>query len=337
MRNHSPTNISRGDFLTTLAAASAAVLSPACKTLRTEVTSHPEAPHSRIIDAHQHLWDLEQLHLPWLQKADPKIAKSFSPADYRAATEGLPIRAVYMEVAVAEDQLDWEARLLQELIQSQSTQTFAAVLSGRPASPDFADYLERCMDKGMLKGIRRILHDPETPRGTCLEADFLKGIRLLGEKKLTFDVCIRPRELRDVVTLATECPDTQFVLDHCGNADSKAFQANPAAKPAHTAVEWQKSMEAIAKRPNVACKISGVVEPMSAGWTPEDLAPVVNHCLDTFGSDRVLFSSNWPVCLLGGTLRQWVDALAKITASRPATDRAKLWADNASRIYGLDA
>lgn len=335
MQNHPPQSPTRRNFVQTLAAASASLLAPACRTVppKTEATTGISA--TPIIDAHQHLWDLEKLHLPWLQNANPKIAKTFSPSDYKAATEGLSIRAVYMEVAVAENQLDWEAQLLQDLIQSNSTQTFAAVLSGRPASPDFPDYLNRCMDRRLLKGIRRILHDPETPRGTCLEQDFIQGIRLLGKKELTFDLCIRPRELRDVVTLATECPDTQFILDHCGNADAKAFQANPQAKPAHTASEWQRSMEAIAKKPNVACKISGIIEPMSAGWTPEDLAPIVNHCLDAFGSDRVLFSSNWPVCLLGGSLRQWVDALAKITENRPQSDRTKLWADNAKRIYKL--
>lgn len=336
MIQSTPEHPNRREAIRTLAAASAGFLASACKTLHPGAKPVSSAPSSLIIDAHQHLWDLDQLHLPWLQEADPKIAKNFLPGDYQQATEGLPVRAVYMEVAVADDQLDWEAKLVQDLIASKSSQTFAAVLSGRPAEPDFGDYLDRCMDKGTLKGIRRILHVPETPRGTCLEAEFIKGVQLLGKRDLTFDVCIRARELPDLVKLASECPDTQFVLDHCGNADPKAFQSNPASKPAHSAAEWLKSMEAIARKPNVACKISGIIEPMSAGWAPEDLAPVVNHCLDAFGSDRVLFSSNWPVCLLGGSLRQWVDALAKITENRSAEDRAKLWAGNATRIYKLE-
>jgi predicted TIM-barrel fold metal-dependent hydrolase len=96
-------------------------------------------------------------------------------------------------------------------------------------------------------------------------------------------------------------------------------------------------MEAIAKMPNVACKISGIIEPMSAGWTTEDLEPIINHCFDHFGPERVLFSSNWPVCLLGGSLHAWVNALAQVTARRPASERAKLWAENAKRIYRLEA
>jgi L-fuconolactonase len=339
MKKTAPTAITRRSFVHAFTAATALEMLSACRSIpeHSAKKAPPLAPHESIVDAHQHLWDLNHLELPWLQKADPKIAKSFLPAAYKEATEGLPVRTVYMEVAVAENQLEREAKWVEELITSGTSQTMAAILSGRPSDPQFGEYLSRCMDRKLLKGIRRILHDPETPRGTCLEADFIRGVRLLGERNLTFDVCIRPRELRDVVTLASECPDTQFILDHCGNADPKAFQTNPKAKPNHTALEWQRSMEAIAKKPNVACKISGIIEPMASGWDVEDLAPVVNHCLDLFGSDRVLFSSNWPVCLLGGSLRQWVDALAQITANRPANDRAKLWSENAARIYKLEA
>jgi L-fuconolactonase len=337
MKKNTSIPATRRDFLQALTALSATHLFSACQSVtgRSGKSVETKAPYRLIVDAHQHLWDLNELELPWLQKADPRIAKTFLSDAYQEATEGLPVRAMYMEVAVADTQLEREAKWIEGLITSGTTQTVAAVLSGRPSHPEFAEYLDRCMDQTLLKGIRRILHDADIPRGTCLEPDFIRGIQLLGKKGLTFDVCIRPRELRDVVTLASECPETQFVLDHCGNGDPKAFQTSPKAKPNHSAAEWQRSIEAIAKKPNVACKISGVMEPMSEGWTAEDLAPVVNHCLDAFGSDRVLFSSNWPVCLLGGSLRQWVDALALITANRPETDRSKLWAENAKRIYKL--
>jgi L-fuconolactonase len=288
-----------------------------------------------ILDTHQHLWDTRQQQLPWLAGAPEILRRNYLPADYDAATEGLPVRALYMEVDVAETHLDGEAEALRRLCTSKSSKTFAAVLGGRPSSERFEDYLKRHSEGGFLKGLRRVLHTPETPRGLCLEKDFVRGIRALGKLGLTFDLCMRPGELNDAAALAAECPDTTLVLDHCGNADPKAFLRASPSQPAHRAEDWQRAIDRLALQRNVQCKISGVIEGMPDGWTPEQLSPVVNHCLDTFGPDRVMFGSNWPVCLLGGSLRSWVKALEEIVAVRPPAERAKLWAQNARRIYQL--
>jgi L-fuconolactonase len=110
---------------------------------------------------------------------------------------------------------------------------------------------------------------------------------------------------------------------------------SPPGEPAHRAEDWQRAIERLALKRNVHCKISGVIESLPGGWTTEQISPVVNHCLDTFGPDRVVFGSNWPVCLLGGTLRNWVKALGEIVAARAPAERSKLWAENALRIYRL--
>jgi L-fuconolactonase len=240
-----------------------------------------------------------------------------------------------MEVDVAEDNLDLEAEALRRLCASGSSQTFAAILGGRPASDRFEEYLKRHSEGGFLKGLRRVLHNPETPRGLCLERDFVHGIRALGKHGLTFDLCMRAGELSDAASLAAECPDTTLILDHCGNVDAKAFMKSPPSAPSHRAEDWQRAIERLALKRNVHCKISGVIESMPPGWTAEQIAPAVNHCLDAFGPDRVVFGSNWPVCLLGGPLKSWVKALGEIVSVRPQAERAKLWAENAKRIYRL--
>jgi predicted TIM-barrel fold metal-dependent hydrolase len=96
-------------------------------------------------------------------------------------------------------------------------------------------------------------------------------------------------------------------------------------------------MAALASRKNVICKISGVVARVPKDWSAEDLAPIVNYCLDEFGPDRVVFGGDWPVCLQGATLRQWIDALREIVSVRPLADQRKLWSENARRFYTLDA
>ena len=319
-------HLPRRRFLQTLAAAAAV---PSAWSVSNAAGPLPV----EILDTHQHLWDLNKFQMAWLSGAPEVLRKSYGLKEYAEATRGLPVRALYMEVDVAEADLDSEASEARRIGQEGNSQTLAASVGGRPASDKFEDYLKRHGEGGVVKGVRQVLHPADLPRGFCLEEPFVRGIRVLGKLGLTFDLCIRVGELGDAERLAAQCPETHFILDHCGNVDSKAFMKAPPKAPAHAAADWQRAVERMAKLPNVACKISGVIESLPDGWTPEQLAPAVNHCLDVFGPDRVVFGANWPVCLIGGSLRSWVEALSEILAPRPEADRAKLWASNAKRLY----
>ena len=171
-----------------------------------------------IVDTHQHLWDLSRFRLPWLKGA-AKLDRSFLMNDYRRATEGLGVVAsVYMEVNVEPAQQAAEADYVLDLIRRGEKPMVGAVISGRPESNGFATFLARYQDQPAIKGLRRVLHAPDTPRGHCFDARFIAGIRLLGRMGLSFDLCMRPAELGDAVKLVNACPDTTFILDHCGNA-----------------------------------------------------------------------------------------------------------------------
>jgi predicted TIM-barrel fold metal-dependent hydrolase len=289
-----------------------------------------------IVDVHQHLWDLSKLKLPWLDSAPEVLRQTYYLPEYAEATRGLNVKAVYMEVDVAKDQLTAEADHVLELSRSHKAPTIAAVIGGRPEAEDFATYLQRFKGVPELKGVRRVLHSPETPKGYCLEERFVAGVKLLGKQGLSFDLCMRPTELDDALKLTELCPDTRFVVDHCGNADVLAFGSRSSQeKAAHKADAWKAAMERLAKRPNTICKISGIIARLPKGGDAEALAPIVNHCLDAFGSDRVVFGSDWPVCLLGAPLNRWVEMLAQIVRSRPQPDRQALWSANAIKHYGL--
>lgn len=296
-------------------------------------------PDALIVDTHQHLWDLATQKLPWLGGAPEILRHSYRTEEYRAATAGLDVRAIYMEVDVAESALVAEAEFVLGLAQAGQTPTCAAVIGGRPDAPGFAAYLKRFRDNPFFKGVRRVLHSPATPAGYGLKPEFVRGVRLLGEAGKSFDLCMRAPELMDAVKLTEACPSTRFVLDHCGNPDLKCFRApRPGEdKPRHTADSWKRSIDALAKQPNVIGKISGIAASLTRGGGAEDLAPAVNHCLDAFGPDRVVFGGDWPVCLLGATYQQWVTMLRQIIASRPADQQRKLWSANALRYYALKA
>jgi len=292
-----------------------------------------------IIDTHQHLWDISKFKLPWLESASEAIKRSFVTKDYIEATRGLQMKAVYMEVNVDPSQKVLEAEHVIELSKSADHPTIAAVIGGIPTSEEFKDYAMRFKGNPYVKGVRRVLHDPDVKAGTCLSEIFVKNMRLLGELGMSFDLCMRPNELMDGVKLADQCPDTRFIVDHCGNADPKAFGAEGEKgidEAWHKAEPWKKAIAELAKRKNVICKISGVVVRAPQGkWNSEQLAPIVNHCLDEFGAERVVFGSDWPVCLLNAQLRDWVAALKEITSERGRDYQRKLFHDNAERLYKL--
>ncbi len=287
-----------------------------------------------IVDTHQHLWDLNQLKLAWFDPNTPEgkiLGNNFTPKEYAEATKGLNVvKAVYMEVDVVPEQQQKEADYITELCESGKTATCAAVVSGRPNSEGFEKYVKQFKGHKYIKGIRQVLHVPGTPAGYCLEDNFVKGIKLLGDLGLSYDLCVRPEELPDFAKLVDQCPHTRFILDHCGNA-----------KLTHTLAQrnqWKKDMAEIAKRKNLVCKVSGFIAsaPARGKWTIDDLVPVVNHTLDSFGPDRVMFGGDWPVCLLGvEKYGDWLNALKTVVQDRSEDEQKKLFHDNAVRFYGL--
>jgi L-fuconolactonase len=279
-----------------------------------------------LVDTHQHLWDLTKFRLPWHKEGSP-LARSFLMSDYTSATAGLNVvKAVYMEVDVDPEQQTAEAQYILDVCKAGNGPTVAAVISGRPASAGFKKYLEPFKNSRYIKGIRQVLHNPEVPPGYCLSGDFVKGIRLLGELGMSFDICVRPAELADAAKLIDACPDTRFILDHCGNANVQAEDQT----------QWKRDIAAIAQRKKVVGKVSGIVVSARPGtWKVDDLAPIVNHTLNVFGPDRAMFGGDWPVCTLTATYKQWLEALKAIVHDRSEQEQRKLFHDNAVRFYDL--
>jgi len=297
----------------------------------------PDAKRLPIIDTHQHLWDLSKFKPPWLDGAPEILAKSYVTKDFLAATKGLNVvKAVYMEVDVDPQQQVEEARHVIELSKSSDHPTVGAVISGRPNSAGFRDYITQFKDSPYVKGVRQVIHVPSAARGLCLEKQFVKSIQLLGELGMSFDLCMRPTELSDGWKLAKQSPNTRFVVDHCGNADPHAFLKKTDEEVWHKPDQWRRDISRLAKQDNVICKISGIVaRAPKTEWTSELLAPIINHCLDEFGTERVVFGGDWPVCLLGCSYRRWVDSLREVIAERPTAEQKRLLNDTAEKFYRM--
>jgi L-fuconolactonase len=286
-----------------------------------------------IVDTHQHLWDLSKFKLRWLSAP---LDRSFITKDYLEATQGLNVvKAVYMEVAVPPSQRLQEGEYVIELCRQPGSVTCAAVIAAPPGEDSFVQYIIPFVGSPYVKGVRGSF----SSASQMSDKQVIRNLDLLGGLGMRFDLNVPPASLAEAAQLVSECPDTRFVLDHCGNADPVAFfpAGRTLPRPAqHSREQWQRDIGKLAAKSNVICKISGIVSrvpgtPLAA----EDLAPIINHCLDAFGPDRVVFAGDWPVCLRGMPLRDWVGLLQAVVAHRPEQDQRKLFHDNAVKFYAL--
>ena len=325
--------LDRRRFLLSTAAGALAVAAPGSQA-RAESPALPESPVAAnpipIVDTHQHLWDLDKFNLPWC-KDNATLNRSFVTSHYLKATQGLNVvKTVYMEVDVTPTQQVQEAEYVLDLCRTRGNPMVGAVISGRPGSEAFAEYIGKFKGSEFIKGVRQVLHGDGDPKGFCLGAQFVKSVQLLGELGMCFDLCMRPDELGDADKLVAQCPKTRFVVDHCGNLD-----VNEGNTPRRRA--WEDGLKALAQRPNTVCKISGIIATAKPGWTVDQVQRNFQFAMETFGPDRRMFAGDWPVCTLGASLAEWINALKKMTANMgmSATDQKKLFHDNAVKFYGL--
>ena len=293
-----------------------------------------------IIDTHQHLWVRSVLDLEWTKGAG-SLDDDFPIERYAREAAGRGVaKTIYMEVNCRLEQQQCEVDYVVGLCARDDNPMCAVIAGGDPASPDFADFAHVLADDRYVVGTRRVLHNNDKPPGSCLEPAFVANVQMLGELGLTFDLCLRPAELADGIELVDRCPQTTFIVDHCGNADPYVVNGQESAEPgstyAHDAGQWRDDMQALAAQTNVYCKISGIIARVRQDWQVTDLAPTVDHCLDRFGPERVIFGGDWPVCTLGAPLADWIVALRQIISHRSTDDQRKLFYDNAARLFGLE-
>jgi predicted TIM-barrel fold metal-dependent hydrolase len=278
----------------------------------------------KIIDTHQHLLYPDRFRYPWCKGLDSLDAKPFRLEEYRKAAEGTGItETVFMEVDVDSSQMKAEAEFFLEFADERDTGIIGVIASSRPEQKDFSAYLESIIHP-RLKGLRRILHTE--PDELSRSAHFAKNIGLLAPHQLTFDLCLLPRQLPLGAELLRRTPAVQFVLDHCGIPNVKDNALDP----------WREHIRALSQFPNLACKVSGVVaycDPQRV--TAAAIRPFVEHCIECFGWDRVLFGGDWPVCTLTSSLGRWVEIAKEIFGEESSERQEKFFSKNAERIYRL--
>ncbi len=273
----------------------------------------------RILDTHLHLVYQDRLSYPWLANS-PKLNRQWTAESYWAEAAPLGIEAaLHMEVDVAEPQMLEESAFVLGL----DERILGAIANGRPEHPDFPAHLEKLAGLGRVRGVRRLLqHQPPELSQT---STFIANVALLPSFGMTFDLCVKSHELDVARRLAAACPEVQFILDHCGNPKIAEREWD----------SWAEPMAGIARLPNVVCKVSGILANVREGWTVADLRPYVEHVIELFGWDRVVFGSDHPVVTLFANLTSWVTAAKEIVSGASEDEKMRLFHRNAERLYRL--
>lgn len=280
----------------------------------------------RVLDSHLHLWDVNTLKYPWLNEA-PAIANSHFLEDYKNATTDIPIeKMVFVQCETEPSQFVDEVSWVSE--QAEIDQRIKGIVSWAPLEKGEAarEDLEKLKKYPLMRGIRRIIQFEEDVN-FCLQPNFIRGVQLLPEYDLRFDICIKGDEqFKNTLELVKQCPDTQFILDHIG----KPFIKEGILE------KWSSYIAELASLPNTVCKVSGlVVEADAEKWTIDDLKPYYEVIVKNFGYNRMIFGGDWPVVNLASDYQTWYKTLIDLNPNASEEELDQLFYENGESFYGV--
>lgn len=278
-----------------------------------------------LLDTHQHLIYADALAYGWTSGIDALAGRSFTLEDYRALTDGLGVeRTLFMEAAVDDARWRDEAPFIAGRARDPASAIVGLIAAIRPEGDEgFQAELERADRLGIV-GYRRVLHVVDD--GLSQTETFRANVRRIGEAGKVFDLCFLARQLPIARALALACENTILVLDHCGVPDIAGGGLDP----------WRADMAALAELPNMHCKLSGILAycaPQNA--TLAAIRPYVDHVLDVFGPQRIVWGSDWPVVNMAADLPQWIGMTRTLLSPLSEDERTAIASRNAERLYGL--
>jgi len=295
-----------------------------------------------IVDAHHHLWDLDAVNYPWLSATgvirffgDPApIQKDYLVADLQEDIGDLPvIKSVHIEVGAAEGQHFLESKTIQSMA-DQSRFANGIVAFAHLQASDIIEQLDALSELENLRGIRQIVgrspaEDKATGTGSLIDdPKWLEGLQELARRGLSFDLQLIPDQMQNVVAVLEQVPELNVALCHCGSPwyrDDKGWNM------------WRQGLKNIAALPNSMCKVSGL-SMFDNNWTVESLKPVIEEVVSTFGPERVMFGSNFPVDKLHTSYQRLWRAYLQIVEQLPelvVKQKQAMFRDNCMRFYRL--
>lgn len=272
------------------------------------------------IDAHQHFLEYAAAQYGWIDDAMSAIRRDFLPSDLEKEIRGAGIDGV---VSVQARQTLAETHWLLTLAAQHPF--IKGVVGWVPLTePSVRDELDRFWGDPRLRAVRHVVQ--AEPDGYLLRRDFNAGVSVLRETGLAYDLLIHEHQLPEATRFVDGHPQQVFVLDHLAKPRAKENRLEP----------WRQNLKELARRENVYCKVSGLVtEADFHAWTEAQLRPYLEVALEAFGPQRLMFGSDWPVCLVACPYRRWYDAVWRFAASLSPAEQASLFGRTAACAYGL--
>ena len=273
------------------------------------------------IDAHQHFWNYDPREYQWIGETMTPLRRDFLPADLQDELEQEGFQG---SVAVQARQSLQETRWLLELA-AQSPFILGVVGWVELRSPQAGAHLEQLAQNPRLVGIRHIVQSEPDDR-FLLQPDFLRGISLLAEFDLAYDILIYPKHLTVAAEFVRRFPEQRFVLDHLAKPEIKSGTINV----------WKKGIAELAAYPNVYCKLSGLVTEADWNrWKPEDMRPYLDVAFEYFGANRLMIGSDWPVCTLASSYARVLGLVKDYLSGHSGQEREAILGGNAKRFWRL--
>lgn len=272
------------------------------------------------IDSHQHFWKFDTVRHAWIDSSMQNIAKDFLPKDLKPLLETNLMDGC---IAVQADQSETETEFLLKLAEENS---FIKGVVGWVdlSAEDLSKRLEVFSKNPLFKGVRHVLQAEK--EGFMLKDQFLRGISELKNFNLTYDILIYPNQLEEARLLIEKNPDQPFVLDHLAKPYIKQQKIK----------NWASDIKELAKYKNVYCKLSGMVTEADWNhWQFENFKKYLSVAFDTFGSDRLMFGSDWPVCLLAGSYEHVVKIIDLFIENLEQEEKNNIMGGNACNFYNL--
>jgi L-fuconolactonase len=276
-----------------------------------------------IVDSHHHFWDIAEMVYPWMPPGESIIRRNYLPSDL---APNLEAAGVTRTVVIQANQTQDEAKFLLDLADATDFVAGVVVWADLQA-PDIGHVLDDLLRREKLVGVRHQVED-DPDDDWLVRGSSIRGLKMLAERGLTYDVLVKPRHLSRVPVLADKVPNLRMVIDHI----AKPPIADDIIEP------WATDIALVAEIPGIHCKISGMVtEADHATWTTDHLKPYVSHVVKSFGFERIMFGSDWPVCLLAASYQQAMEAAMETVGPMSDAQRVDFLAGNASRFYRLPA
>lgn len=278
-----------------------------------------------IIDTHVHLLDQKEFTYSWASGA-PKLARDWTLDDLISSAKPYQIEgAVFVEVDVDHPDYMKEARWVQAIANRDSRMKACVACLPIEKGVVIEKEMEELAALPVARGVRRLIQNQTDPE-FVLRKDVIEATRCLPKYNLSFDLCLYHYQLEHVITFVRACPNVFFILDHIAKPAIKDGVREP----------WATHIRELARLPNVVCKLSGVTtEADHQSWTLAQLQPYIEHVIEVFGFDRLIYGGDWPVSELAGPYTAWIGVLDRLTASCSESERRKLFHENARTFYRL--